>query len=228
MSNVLIVGGTSGLGLALAKRFADQGWNVYATGRTKPDASGLHFHHFDMTCTHIGELENKVDGLIEQLPRIDALVLAAGFYQEGEVQYLTAQQIFDMNCVGLLGPELIIGRLLARNGLESLVAITSTSQRTPCSFEPIYTGVKAGLAAVARSVSLGDHVKHTLVAAPAGMMTNFWKDGRSTLGLLDAGRVADRILEELSKTDLFREVKILGGEPNGRVELVTDEPCTNG
>jgi short-subunit dehydrogenase involved in D-alanine esterification of teichoic acids len=47
MQSVLITGGTSGLGLEMARSFRDAGYNVYTTGRDpkrlKEISAGIHF-----------------------------------------------------------------------------------------------------------------------------------------------------------------------------------------
>ncbi len=47
--NILIIGGTSGLGLEIAKKFSEQSAGVYVTGRRELEEADL--HNFARTCS---------------------------------------------------------------------------------------------------------------------------------------------------------------------------------
>lgn len=215
----LIIGGTSGLGLSLAKKLADT-YDVHITGRTDPGETPLTFHTLDLSNT--AELLSAIDTLLQELPQIDLLVYAAGFFQDGTVTDLTVEQINTMLSVGLTGAIYLTRQLLEKqNELGEFIAITSTSQWTPRLNEPVYTAVKAGLGAYANSLSLDPRVKKTLVAGPAGMATNFWKGTdekeHDTSQMLDPDWVADRILELSSENYTYKFARILRGP--ARVEV---------
>lgn len=215
----LIIGGTSGLGLSLAKKLADT-YDVHITGRNSPDEASATFHMLDLSDP--SELLPAVDRLLQELPQIDLLVYAAGFFQDGTVTDLTVEQIDTMLSVGLTGAIYLTRQLLKKqNKLGEFIAITSTSQWTPRLNEPVYTAVKAGLGAYANSLSLDPRVKKTLVAGPAGMATNFWKGTdekeHDTSQMLDPDWVADRILELSSESYTYKFARILRGP--ARVEV---------
>jgi short-subunit dehydrogenase len=169
--NCLIVGGTSGLGLALAKRLTPS-YNVHIIGRQDPNVSQFTFHEMDLG--QINESIQSIEDLAAQLPKIDMLIHAAGFYQEGTITEINEDQINKMMNVCLSSAIAFTRQLLLKQGeLPIFVAITSTSQYTPRLLEPVYTVAKAGLGAYANSLSLDPRVKKTLVAGPAGMKTKF-------------------------------------------------------
>lgn len=73
MRTVLITGGTSGIGLATARRFLENGDKVHICGtnrRGKPITSGMHFHQMDV------RLPKEVRKTIEEIVRIDGIDIA--------------------------------------------------------------------------------------------------------------------------------------------------------
>lgn len=171
--NILIVGGTSGLGLELARLYARDKHTVIVSGRRDPHDSQLTFKQLPLT--HTTDLVRDIETFVSELPKIDIFVYAAGFYQEGTVTELSEEEIKDMLDVGIHAPVWFVRELLQQQGvIHTFVAITSTSQWTPRLKEPIYTATKAGLGHFANSISLDPRVKKTLVVGPAGMRTRFW------------------------------------------------------
>lgn len=214
--SVLVVGGTSGLGLEIAKLLWTEGATVSLSGRS--NEKDLGFPHYYHTLDLSRWVENGAPPFVDY--QVDLIVHAAGFFQEGRIDELTSTQIVEMNNVGLVAPEIMIGQLLADQGrLDGFIAITSTSQWTPRLKEPVYNGVKSGLAMFAKAVSLDERVGKVLVAAPAGMKTAFWRGGFAPEGeLLDPAWVAEQVLLEYELTKKYRFTKILREPPD--VQLV--------
>src|SRR4051812_24086583 len=126
----LIVGGTSGLGFELAKKLRDSGDEVHVTGRREPVEQGIQFHYLEINLDT--NLPGVIAGLVRKLPKIDRLVYAAGYYQEGTITDLNNDDIQHMIAVGLQAPIWFVRELLLHNAsIGQFVAITSTSQWTP-------------------------------------------------------------------------------------------------
>lgn len=124
MENVLIVGGTSGLGLEIAKSLSTNS-SVYITGRKSPSQNNTYFKFLDLTDS---DLPRKLDNLLAEIPKINLLIYAAGYFQDGRIDDLTDQSIIEMNYVGLVGAELLMRRVMKKQEiLDGFVAITSTS-----------------------------------------------------------------------------------------------------
>ncbi len=216
--NTLIVGGTSGLGLEIAKGLSEQGGDVYVTGRRELKESGLHYERFDLSEPH---LPQRVSELVMRLPEINTLVYAAGYFQEGRVTDLSEEQIEEMIDVGGRGLIYFTRALLEKQGkLDELVTITSTSQWTPRRLEPIYNFAKAGAAHFSNAMAEDGRIEKVLVAGPAGMNTAFWdgveRDGSDEM--LDPAWVAGEVLKLRDDDFKYRFAKILR-EP-ARVEVI--------
>ncbi len=212
----LIVGGSSGLGLELA-RLLQRNHEVFVTGRCDPKEENIKFFRLELD---EGFLDDKLNEFVPQIPDIDLLIYAAGFYQEGRIDELTDEDILAMNDVGLLAPVFLVQQFIDRqDALKGFIAITSTSQWTPRLLEPIYTAVKAGLAMFANSLSLDPRVGKVLVVGPAGMATRYWeKSPRDMSTMLDPKWVAGQILRLYEDEFEYRFTRILREPP--RVEVV--------
>lgn len=205
----LIIGGSSGLGLALAKKLAAGGYDVHITGRKDPKIERLTFHALNLSGKDPAQ---KLKQLIQSLPKVDLFIHAAGYYQEGRVTDLTDKQIEEMLNVG--GRSLIYGlRALLQNqaDLPELITITSTSQWVPRQYEPIYNFVKAGGGHFANAMAEDGRVGKVLVAGPAGMNTPFWRDqpGRDMNDMLDPEWVAQQIEAARKPQYKYKYIRIL-------------------
>lgn len=215
--NVLIVGGTSGLGLELAHCYHQRGDTVYITGRSKPDVEeGVSFFHLNLFSQTFSD---DADLLLNKLPRIDTLVYAAGFFQEGHMGDLSDQDIDRMIQIGIRAPALLVSRITEREHcLSDFVGITSTSAWTPREKEPLYTAVKAALDMFGRSLSFDPHIKKVLVAGPSGMQTSFWNGTTmDTSTMLNPTWVAGQIVKHAGDNFTFRSIRLLREPP--RVEV---------
>lgn len=228
MTNVLIVGGTSGLGLELAKLYQKSGMNVYITGRNNPyhhdnpPEDGLQFVYLDLSSSD--GLPSRIQAVVAVMPHIDVFVYAAGFYQENPLVKLTDDQIYEMYNVGLIAPTFLLRDILCKQDvLEDCILVTSTSQRTPRYEEPVYTATKAGLAMLGYSLVDPKHsdrqIQHMLIPAPAAMATSFWDgQGRDLSIMLNPEWVAQQIVDYADKGMRYCALKILRDPP--RVEVV--------
>lgn len=217
--NILIIGGTSGLGLELAKTHHALGFNIFITGRKDPGLPQFQFKPFTIGF-NIEDLVIQIDKLVKDLPVIHTLIYAAGYYQEGRIDTLSDEQILQMTNLGLLVPALIIRRLkkLATDKPLKIMIITSSSQYTPREREPIYAAAKAGLGMLGNSLGLDSEIGKVLVVAPSGMNTPFWKNGQDVFDYLDPQWVAKQITELASGSFKYKCAKIIRNP--AKVEIV--------
>ncbi len=216
--SVLIIGGTSGLGLAIARLLHKEGHRVLVAGRKNPHQKGL--AHIKLSIgSDTKTLSIDADRIVKYANPIDLFVYAAGFFQKGTLDKLDDAEIKTMVNVGLLAPALILHRILCvQKKLPGIIAITSTSQWIPRREEPVYASVKAGLAMLGHSVSLDSKIGKTLVVGPAGMDTKMLAGRKRAGTLLNVNWVGEEIIKLYKNNFKFKLVRILRDPP--RIELV--------
>lgn len=214
--NCLIIGGSSGLGLALARKLTAE-YDVHVTGRRDPGDRFIQFISLDLS--ESDGLRERVQEAVHHVWRVDLLIYAAGFYQEGTITELSTEQIHEMLNVGLVAAMYTAQEVLLAQKLGGFIAITSTSQWTPRLLEPVYTAAKAGLGAFANSLSLDPRVGKTLVVGPAGMDTSFWSGtDKDTTGMLDPNWVAEQTLTLYDGDFSYKFAHILRGPERAEVK----------
>lgn len=106
---ILITGTSSGIGLAAAKRFASQGWNVVATQRTpEKDTELRQIPNVLVTrldVQDLGSMAQAIEAGIARFGRIDVLANNSGHGQYGLLEAVTHEQIlaqFEVNVFGVM------------------------------------------------------------------------------------------------------------------------------
>lgn len=217
--NILIIGGTSGLGLELAKHYVDDGHTVCITGRKDPELPNTQFETLSIHAD-TDQLIVDIDHLLTQFGGINTLIYAAGFLQRGHIDQLNDTAIRKMINTGLTAPTLLIQRL--KNKLNTplkIILITSSSQYTARELEPLYCAVKSGLGMLGASLVQDKNIGKVLVAAPSGIDTPFWNgtDADSST-MLDTKWVCDKVVELSSGAFKYKFAKILRNP--ARVEVI--------
>lgn len=222
--NILIVGGTSGVGLELAKHYVSDGHSVCITGRKDPGLEGCRFSYFSMQ-DDSAQLIEGIERVVSGFEDINTLIYSAGFVQRGHIDTIDDAALQTMMNVGLLAPMLFVKRL--KNKLSTplkVMLITSSSQYTAREFEPSYCAVKSGLGMFGASLVRDMGIGKVLVVAPSGIDTAFWNEtDEDTSSMLDAQWVSDKIVELSSGSFKYKYAKILRNP--ARVEV---QECLDG
>ncbi|EEA91819.1 SDR family oxidoreductase [Pseudovibrio sp. JE062] len=217
--NILIIGGTSGVGLELAMHYATEGHTVCVTGRKQPNLEGVTFQNLAMNHDPV-QLGQDIDRVLDSFEPVHTLVYAAGFLQRGHIDELEDDDLSAMVNVGLLAPMLLIQRLKKRSDFPlKIMLVTSSSQYTPREMEPAYCATKSGLGMLGASLVRDRSLGKVLVAAPSGIRTSFWDNtNEDTTTMLDPKWVADQIVECSSGRFKYKYAKLLRNP--ARVEIV--------
>ncbi|MEY8879786.1 SDR family NAD(P)-dependent oxidoreductase [Donghicola sp. XS_ASV15] len=217
--NILIVGGSSGVGKKLAEHYINEGHTVCITGRNNPGLASARFHAFGVL-DQASKLGCDIDRLVEEFPAVNTLVYAAGYLQRGHIDDLDDSALQTMVNIGLLAPMMLVQRLKGKaNTPLKTMLITSSSQYTPRALEPAYCAVKSGLGMFGASLVRDRGVGKVLVVAPSDINTPFWAGtDEDTSTMLDPGWVADQIVDLSSGVFKYKYAKLL--RHPSRVEVI--------
>jgi NAD(P)-dependent dehydrogenase (short-subunit alcohol dehydrogenase family) len=157
----VVTGGTSGIGLAIVRRFAAEGATVFSTGR-RQEAIDTAAAELDGTVTFvradaskIADLEVLYNAVREQADHIDVLVANAGggaFAPLGQITEEAYYETFDTNVKGTL--LTVQGALPLLVDGASVILTSSTTSALGGSAFSIYAASKAAVRNFARSWAL--------------------------------------------------------------------------
>jgi NAD(P)-dependent dehydrogenase (short-subunit alcohol dehydrogenase family) len=162
----VVVGGTSGIGRALAVGLADAGADVVATGRrqalvdevaSEVERRGRRSLRLASDVSEAGSLERVRDACLSRLGRVDILVAAAGRTQRVQSLKMTDEEwdrIVDTNLNGVFRACRVFGEPMVDQKRGRIINIASL-----CSFIGMfevaaYTASKSGLVGLTRALAV--------------------------------------------------------------------------
>lgn len=158
---VLITGGTSGIGLELAKQLHGRGNTVIVTGRDREKLDAARralpgVHAFQSDVSDPGEIAALHDRVTAEFPTLDTLINNAGVMRN-----LDLKRERDLNDVtreievDLSGPVRMVQRFLphlrTRPG-ALIVNVSSGLAFVPMTISPVYSAAKAGVHAYSQAL----------------------------------------------------------------------------
>ena len=217
----LVTGGTTGIGFATARRFAEEGAHVYITGRRQAELDAAVAAVGNATGVQIDSTQlDQLDALYRQIAdthgHLDVLFVNAGggsMLPLGEITEQHYDDTFDRNVKGVLFTVQKALPLLARNASVILTGSTAGSSGT-AAFS-VYAASKAAVRSFARNwiLDLKDRQVRVNTLSPGatrtpGLVDLAGPDAQQQQGLLDylaslipMGRVGEA--EEIASAALF-------------------------
>lgn len=237
---VLITGGSSGIGFALARAFLAKGAKVVVTGR-RPDVLATALHELQRASrsawsvtADVATPEGRattIHGAVGALGGLDILINNAGGVRAGRLENTPEAELQAMLDVDLLAPILLTRAALPAlraSGDAMIVNVASGIALIGAPFYATYAATKAGLARFGEALrrELKGEGIHVLTAYPGGTDTPMMKSNRAgpELGFArePASAVADAILDGI-EADAFEVIR--GGEARAQIiALNRDNP----
>ncbi len=186
----VVIGGTSGMGLATARLLRDHGASVLVTGRTEAGAGTARRQLGDQVDVVVSDATSPAaiaalgEQVEERLGRVDALFVSAGISRAASVEETSEElydEVFDVN---VKGPYFTIRRLapLMTEG-SGIVLATSVSNVKGLPMNSVYAASKAALRSLARTFA-----RELL---PRGVRVNAVSPGPVDTGILDRSLPAE-------------------------------------
>jgi 3-oxoacyl-[acyl-carrier protein] reductase len=220
MRNVLVTGGSRGIGLGIAQRLADAGFNVVAVARRESDElrtaigeakqGNLHFRACDLSA--VDELPAFVKATRDEFGAIYGLVNNAGIGTEGLLATMHNSDIEALVRLNVLSPVILtkyVVRHMMADGEGRIVNISSIIASTGYNGLSVYGATKAAATGFTRSLAReAGKVGITVNAIAPGFIdteltSNLGGEGRDRI----AKRAALRRLPEVD--DVARMVEYL-------------------
>jgi len=163
--NVIVTGGSRGLGLAIAKQLANAGYRVLAVARHSSDQlnvamcnvgpGALHFIPFDLN--EIGALPELVRMLRGKFGPLHSLVNNAGLGTSGVLAIMPdrlVEELFRLNAISPITlTKYVVRSMMSDGGGRAIVNIASIVAMTGYSGLSVYSGTKAALVGFTRSLA---------------------------------------------------------------------------
>jgi NAD(P)-dependent dehydrogenase (short-subunit alcohol dehydrogenase family) len=162
----VVVGGTSGIGLAMSLGLADAGADVVASSRRAEqvedaakaiEAKGVKSLRLTSDVSNRATLQALCDGVIKEFGKVDILINAAGKIKRAPtVDFPEAEwnDIMDTNVTGTLRSCQIFGKHMLERGYGRIVNISSLNAFVSLKEVAAYAASKAALGALTRSLAV--------------------------------------------------------------------------
>jgi NAD(P)-dependent dehydrogenase (short-subunit alcohol dehydrogenase family) len=156
----VVTGGSSGIGLAIAKRFVQEGARVAIAGRNRaaiekamkeigPNGLGI-----QGDVSNLGDLTRIYKTVADSFGKIDILIVNAGVYVLGPIASFTEEQFDKVSDINFKGAFFSVQKALPiLNDGSSIVMISSTVNGKGVPNHSAYSATKAAVRSLARSFS---------------------------------------------------------------------------
>lgn len=164
--SAVVIGGTSGIGRAIALGFANAGADVAATSRRSEEVEnaareiekiGRRTLRVTSDVTDRGSLERLLDASVKAFGKVDILLNAAGRTKRSPTLDLPESEwnsILETNLTGALRASQVFGRHMLERRYGRIIHIASLSTFVSLYEVAAYSASKAGIGALTKSLAI--------------------------------------------------------------------------
>jgi NAD(P)-dependent dehydrogenase (short-subunit alcohol dehydrogenase family) len=162
----VVIGGTSGIGLAIAKGMAEAGADVIPTSRRpeqveaaaqEVEQRGKRSLRVTSDVSDLASLKTVLDETVKAFGKVDILVNSAGRTKRAPTLEFTEEDwnsILDTNLTGTLRAAQVFGRHMLERGSGSIINIASLSTFVALYEVAAYSASKAAVASLTKSLAI--------------------------------------------------------------------------
>ncbi|MCL4257589.1 MAG: SDR family oxidoreductase, partial [Anaerolineales bacterium] len=195
----VVVGASSGIGAALVRRLAAEGYLVAALSRTPEPLQALANElnlggqtralPFAHDVTQLDEIPATLQRLVTELGGLDLFVYCAGVMPKVEIDEFDLekdQHMLAVNLAGGIGWLGQVGALFQKQGSGQLVGISSVAGDRGRVLNPAYNASKAGLDTYLEALRnrLSRHGVHVLTVRPGFVDTQILANAPRSFGVI--------------------------------------------
>jgi NAD(P)-dependent dehydrogenase (short-subunit alcohol dehydrogenase family) len=175
----LVTGGTSGIGLATAQRFAAEGAHVYITGRRRPELDaavaliGANATGIQGDASNLADLDRLFAAIQRERGHLDILFVNAGGGEFAPLGAITEEHFDKTFATNVKGVLFTVQKALPllRDGASVILNASTTSATGNPAFS-VYSATKAAVRSFARNWTLDLKDRHIRVNAISPGPTN--------------------------------------------------------
>lgn len=170
IKNIVIAGGSSGIGLALVQKLDAGKKNIVNISRSACPVAGVRNIITDLA------VPEEIDAAFSRIDRIDALIYCAGMSLAAPVEYTETadyRKLFEVNFLGAAECVKLAMPMLRASGDGRIILLASSGGVAPIAFDAFYSASKSALMTFAEAINLEtENVRATAVVI-GGTKTRF-------------------------------------------------------
>lgn len=205
--NILIIGGTSGIGHKLWEHYVSIGHNVIVTGRRKELLDDMRRnypeHTLPVQCdiSQLDSFDNALESIVHKHHRIDIAIVCAGIGElNPRLDVETELSTLSVNVMGWANAVALIYRLFENQESGHLVTVTSVGGLQPTPIAPSYSASKAFQ--INYTKSLQNKAKGTDIIVTEirpGLVNTRMAKGDGLFWLMPLDKVCRKIIKAIDK-----------------------------
>ena len=216
--NVLVTGGSRGIGKACVESFLNAGASVAFTFHSaKEEADKIvnqnkdisKVKYYQVNLSDFNEVEKKANEILSDFGRIDVLVNNAGIWKEAAVDKMTVEEWNETLNINLTSAFLIIKTMVPKmkeNRFGRIINIASTAGQRGEAFHSHYASSKGGIISLTKSLAseLGEFNITVNCVAPGWVVTDMTTDS------LNNKEIYSKVLSDIPLRKIGQPEEIAG------------------